>query len=361
MVVNQFIRFIKKQLVHLSWFTIFTLLIVHAVGSWLLLLLAGEIELIGLNHYFYYYIVTTSTVGFGDISPSTTMGQFVVALFQIPLGLALFGALLGKLGQSTAKIVRQMMTGEKDFSELESHIIIFGWHERRTGKMIRHILGDNKRQQRTILLCVTQELEHPFIDNALVEFARLKSFTDDQELERVGIKKADRIIVDGENDDQTFTCALKLSGVVDVDCHISAYFNDETKVEMLNQYTSNVECNSSKTAEILVRSMQDPGSSRLQEEMMSTLHGHTQFSTQVPTLTSSILFKDIFFSFKTRHNATLLAVAHDRIGKVMTLNPPADYKVNSNDILHYVSQERITSDEINWQELQSKGSAHDNE
>lgn len=353
LIFNRFLRFIKKQLIHLSWFTIITLLLVHAGGSWLLLTLAGEHELTGISSYLYYYIVTTSTVGFGDLSPTTTFGKLVVALFQIPLGLALFGTLIGKLGQSTAKIVRQVMTGDKDFSELESHIVIFGWHEARTNKMIRHILGDNKRQQRTILLCVTDEIEHPFLDDASVEFARLKSFTDDRELSRIGIQNADRVIVDGINDDQTFTCALKLSTKVASDCHISAYFNDETKVEMLNQYTSNIECNSSKTAEILVRSMQDPGSSRLQEEMMSTLHGHTQFSTQIPPTVESMQFQSLFLNFKSQHDATLLAVAKDRIGKQLVLNPPSDYQVQPGDILHYVAPERIIAEEVNWASCKS--------
>ena len=54
------------------------------------------------------------------------------------------------------------MTGEKDFSDYDDHIIIFGWHPKRTGKMINHILGDSKRQNRKILLCVVEEMEHPF-------------------------------------------------------------------------------------------------------------------------------------------------------------------------------------------------------
>jgi voltage-gated potassium channel len=144
-----------------------------------------------------------------------------------------------------------------------------------------------------------------------------------------------------------------LSTKVASDCHISAYFNDETKVEMLNQYTSNIECNSSKTAEILVRSMQDPGSSRLQEEMMSTLHGHTQFSTQIPATVESMQFQSLFLNFKSQHDATLLAVAKDRIGKQLVLNPPSDYQVQPGDILHYVAPERIIAEEVNWASCKS--------
>jgi voltage-gated potassium channel len=319
--------------------------------SWLLLYFAGEYELTNFSSYIYYYVVTTSTVGYGDLSPSSFEGKLVVALVQIPLGLAIFGALLGKLGRSISKVLRQIMTGEKDFSEEDSHILIFGWHENRTEKIIKHILGDNKRLHRKILLCVKNELEHPFLDNPLVEFAKLKSLTQDEELTRVAVTKADRIIVDCDNDDQTFTCALKLSSLVKDECHISANFSDDTKIEMLNRYTKNIESNSSKTAEILVRSMQDPGSSRLQEEMMSTLSGDTQFSTQMPSDISSHKFGDLFFHLKQYHNAILLAVAEDRIGVKMHLNPANDFSVKPGYILHYVANERIISDEINWAQI----------
>ena len=165
------------------------------------------------------------------------------------------------------------------------------------------------------------------------------------------MQEADRIIVDCENDDMTFTCALKLSPMVEDGCHISAYFNDETKVEMLNKYTDNVECNSSKTAEILVRSMQDPGSSRLQEELMSTLHGDTQFSTQVPQGTANLQFGQLFYYLKQQHNAILLAVASDRIGARMNLNPTNEFEVLSGNILHYVACERLMPDEIDWNKI----------
>ena len=351
MIINKLVRYLKKHFSQVSWISIVALLFVHMLVTWSVLYWAGESDLIRSDAFFYYYVVTTSTVGYGDMSPTTELGKWLVALVQIPLGLAIFGAMLGKLGQSVSKVLRQIMTGEKDFSHLDTHILIFGWQENRTAKMIQHILGDSKRMNRQIVLCVTEEMEHPFIDNPMVDFARLSSFTEDAELDRVNVKEADRIIVDCDNDDMTFTCALKLSPLVEEGCHISAFFNDETKVEMLNRYTTNVECNSSKTAEILVRSMQDPGSGRLQEELLSTLHGDTQFSTQVPKGLATLQFGQLFYYLKEKHNAILLAIAHDRIGAHMNLNPNNNFEVMPGHILHYVCTERLMEDEIDWQAI----------
>ena len=49
------------------------------------------------------------------------------------------------------------------------------------------------------------------------------------ELERVAIRHADKVIIDGQDDDQTFTTALRISSLVKEDCHISEHFFEDRK------------------------------------------------------------------------------------------------------------------------------------
>ncbi|KNC68224.1 potassium channel family protein [Pseudoalteromonas ardens] len=334
-----------------SWPLIGLATVLHMCVTWALLWLAQEHALLPVSTYFYYYVVTTSTVGYGDFSATTDLGRWVVALFQIPLGLALFGILLGKVGQLITIWVKRAMKGDKDYSHLSDHIIIFGWHTTRTERMIEYILADNKRIERRIVLAVCDEMEHPLLRFSEVDFVRLLSFTDDQQLARTGLANADKIIVDGQDDDQTFTTALKLSPMVKKAAHISAHFNDETKAQLLRQHCRNVECSTAMSAEILVRSMQDPGSSRIQEELLSTLHGDTQFSLQLPKSLTALTFGQLFMYFKTHHNAILLGVARDLSGRDMDLNPPLDYALQGGDVLHYIAPQRVLHSEVNWERV----------
>lgn len=352
MIFKQLVRMLRQHLDKVSWPALGALLIVHAIVTWMLLAIFSETDLVVWENYIYYYIVTTSTVGYGDLSPQSVNGKIVVAAFQIPFGLALFGAILGKMGQTIGQTLRKNMTGEKDFSHFDQHIIIFGWHPVRTKKMIDHILGDTKREQRQILLAVTDDILHPFPDNTNVDFAKLPSFTEAKELKRIGINTASRIIIDGKDDDQTFTTGLRIAKLVDDTCHVSAFFTDETKLEMLREHSSNIECISSKTAEILVRSMQDPGASRVQEEMLSTLYGDTQFSLEVPkNVSDETRFKSLFVYFKDNHNATIIALAENRIGQGMDLNPKNDIMVKAGQVIHYLAEERVLEREVNWQSI----------
>ena len=342
---------VRAHIDQLSWQAVTFAILTHMLVTWLLLYAANEQALTSITTFFYYYTVTTSTVGYGDFSPTTELGRWVVALIQIPFGLALFGVLLGKAGQTVTYLIRHAMTGDKDFAHSNNHIIIFGWHDTRTKKMIDYILADTKRTERRILLAVTEQMDHPFLANEQVDFARLSSFTDLAELERVAISHADKVIIDGQDDDQTFTTALRISRLVKDECHISAHFLDETKVDMLLEHCQNVECSSAKSAEILVRSMQDPGSSRVQEELLSTLHGDTQFSLAIPSECEEMEFGTLFHHFKHDYNAILLGVAHNLSAQNMDLNPPLDYKVNAGDILHYIALERVLTNEVDWQSL----------
>ncbi len=340
-----------------SWQLLFMATLIHMSVTWGLLWLSNESALLPLSTFFYYYVVTTSTVGYGDFSATTDFGRLVVAIIQIPFGLALFGVLLGKAGQFVTYWVRRGMTGEKNFAHLQNHIVIFGWHDVRTKKMVDYILGDNKREDRKIVLAVTEAMEHPLLSYPEVAFARLTSFTDDEQLSRINIERADKIIIDGDDDNQTFTTALKLSRVVKPEAHISAHFLDDSKALLLREHCKNVECSASMSAEILVRAMQDPGSSRVQEELLSTLHGDTQFSLALPAEVSCLTFGDIFGYFKQHHDATLLGVAHDINALDMDLNPPLDYNITGGDILHYIAPQRVLASEVDWPSLCSKNSS----
>ncbi|TMO67000.1 potassium channel family protein [Pseudoalteromonas aurantia] len=334
-----------------SWRLLCLVTALHMGLVWGLLMLANEQALLPANVFFYYYIITTSTVGYGDFSATTDFGRWVVALVQVPFGLGLFGVLLGKAGQMATFWIKRAMTGDKDYFDFRNHIIIFGWHPTRTKKIIDYILADTKRDNRRIVLAVTDAIEHPLMGYPEVNFARLTSFTEDEQLARIAIVDADKVIIDGQDDDQTFTTALKLSPMIKADAHISAHFQDESKVSLLRSHCKNVECSSVKSAEILVRAMQDPGSSRVQEELLSSLHGDTQFSLQLPQGVKSYQFGELFPYFKAHHNAILLGVAHDKSAQNLDLNPPLDYKICAGDVLHYIAPSRVLAKEVLWQAI----------
>ncbi len=342
-------RLLYRLTRRLSWHNLLVLLLLQAGGSWLLLSLAGEQELTSPSVFFYYNAVVISTVGFGDYSPVTDAGRWSVALFQIPFGLLVFGSFIGKLTQTLVTWVRRGMSGKANYSHLSGHTLLFGWNGMQTERIVDLLLADSASHSQEILLCVTQEMEHPFPEKTAVKFARLHSFTDPDELARVGLASASRVLVDGEDDDQTLTTSLALSAKAAPDAHLCAWFTEASKAELLRLHCPNVEVSSSKEAEILVRSLQDPGASLIQEQIFSTLLGPTLYRIQVPQDAGELAYAGLLNRFKERHNATLLGISSQASGQDIELNPPGDTRVSGGSFLYYICPERLQSGQISWE------------
>jgi voltage-gated potassium channel len=345
-------RIFKRLARRMNWSAMLSLVALQAVTTYFLFFLAGERELV--THplqFFYYNMVVVSTVGFGDFSPVTSAGKAIVALWQIPSGLIVFASFIGKVTQFFINIARRNMNGNNDFYHYNDHILLLCWDESSTRQIVKLILGDKKRQARQILLCVTDDMQNPFPDNVDVSFAKLRTFSDKKELDRVAISKAKRIIVDGKSDDETLSIALSIATFAAEDANISAHFFDKTKAELLKMHCPHIECSIDNSAKMMVRSMQDPGSSQVTEQLLSTLTGATLYCLQTPDIHKDIEFGMLFEKLKTKHDMILIGLSHFKNGDDMQLNPAFEQIIKAGDYLHYIANERIDIDDINWQNI----------
>jgi len=328
------------------------LVIAQISFTYLLFLLAGESELVSHPlQFFYYNMVVISTVGFGDFSPTTQVGKLIVSFWQIPSGLMIFASFIGKATQLFINIARRNMNGDNDFYHYDDHILLLCWNEDSTRQIVKLILGDKKRQARQILLCVTDDIQNPFPDNINVSFVKVRAFSDKKELDRIAIGKAKRIIVDGKSDDETLSIALSIATFTAQEANISAHFVDPTKAQILKMHCPHIECSIDNSAKMMVRSMQDPGSSQVTEHLLSTLSGATLYCLQTPALEKEVEFGLLFNSLKSNYGMTLIALSHFKNGDDMQLNPASEQVIKSGDYLHYIANERITSEDIDWKNI----------
>jgi voltage-gated potassium channel len=346
---------LNQHLRSLTWPALAGLVIGHAITSYLFLVVAKETSLTeNLSQYTYWFMVTISTVGYGDFSPETTAGMWVVTLWVIPLGLGLFGSFIGKLATTISLTWEQTMKGERDFSHLSDHIILLGWTQTQTLKIIDLILGDKNRKPRQILLCVTNDIEHPCPDRLEVSFVHINSYSDPENLMRAGVNKAAKIIIDGDSDEETLAIALRIGALTKPEItHVSTYFNNASIAQLLQTTYPKMEVSTSREAEILTRSMQDPGSSRVFEKLMNTLDGATQFSMNLPDDLPTTTFGQLFLFFKQQHQATLIAVAEHSTRGDVEINPSMDMVISGGVTLYYIAASRLKiSDEV-WSQINS--------
>ena len=338
------------QIANATWMSLAAVAAGHFALSWGLVYAANETELLTPAVFWYFYITTATTVGYGDYSPVTILGQAAVAFCIMPGGIALFTAIIAKSVQAISDQWRRRMQGQADYSQMTGHIVILGWQGDRTRQMVDYIYGDRRREDRKIILVATQQMENPLPD--ITSFVQGPSLGSPDVLYRAGLANADKIIVLGDDDSETLATALAV-GAINERAHMVAHFDRAASADLLHAHCPQAECNVSISIEMLVRSAQDPGSSRVQRQLLSTLEGPTQFSVQVPDAVAGARYGHLFTAFKQRYDATLFGVADSETGQDLVMNAPNDHPVNAGQILYFMARERIKAEEIDWAALGS--------
>ncbi|MEM0912220.1 MAG: potassium channel family protein [Pseudomonadota bacterium] len=328
-----------KYFTSLRWYTIAFILMFYAISSWLLLRIAGESDFLGLNDFIYWLVVTGSTVGYGDMSPTTNVGKFVVALYVIPLGLSIFALVVGRIA---GWVARQWQKGNKGMHDLNvsGHILVLGWNEKRTLQLLQLLLKERQdiEESPDIVLCVRVHIENPMPGE--IEFVHVNSFNRDDDMDRACIAAASTILIDNPMDDLTMTTALYCSQR-NPKAHKVAYFDDETLVPLLQKHCPEVECTPSVAIEMLAKSAFDPGSSRLHHDLLDVHEGQAQFSITIPEDVYDIDTETLFYKLKKHYNATFIGFSRANDTQNVVVNPEFNIALKGSDKIFYIAHKRI--------------------
>jgi voltage-gated potassium channel len=310
--------------------------------------LTGGEEIAEGGIFWYFYATTATTVGYGDYSPATWAGRLIAVLWVMPGGIALFTTIIAKAVQQVSDRWRKSVLGQSSYENLADHIVILGWHGFRTRRMVDQLRGDVGEEDREIVLCTAQAIENPMPDQ--VRFVRGAELNTPDVLSRAGVATAGYIIALGHDDSETLAAALG-AAAANHEAHIVAYFDHESFADLLKAHCPHAECNVSLSIELMVRSAQDPGSSRVQRQLLSTLEGPTQYSLKVPKDIGTVSYGALFTTLKDSHHATLIGAAESALGDDLVLNAPSAHRIDPGTIVYFLAARRIEPGEIDWPAL----------
>ncbi len=335
-------KVLVKYFIDLRWHSIFIAIAIYMSASWIILELCGETSITRDSNFFYWIMVTASTVGYGDFSPATSQGKYATALFVIPFGLSLFGLVIGRIASFVSYQWRKGVQGLKALN-YENHILVIGWNGNRTLQLIRLLLKETQDHSKikNIALCVKADIENPLPDK--IGFVKTSSFSSEVEMQRASINNAACIIIDNPEDDMTMTTALFCSQQ-NPDAHIIAYFKDEQLGALLKSHCPNVESMPSVAVEMLAKSAMDPGSGLLHQQLLDSNKGMTQYSINY-TATAATPFENLFNKFKQQYQATLIGISTQGPDS-LELNPELDKIIEPGNTLFYIAAQRIKH--IDW-------------
>ncbi|MGR2738714.1 potassium channel family protein [Billgrantia sp. Q4P2] len=345
MFLLRLVRQIKAATLNLSWPVLFILVVFHSLTTWAAMALAGEEVSSRATLWLYYYVTTATTVGYGDYSPTTEMGQVIATFWFLPGSIMLFASFLGKAATFIAEQWRGAMCGKGSYEKLRGHTLIIGWHGETTAAMVDIILQDRQFPDE-IVLCVTKDIENPLPGK--VNFVRGESFSNPDLLSRAGVVGAKRVIIYDTSDERVATIALSVYRFKSDDCHVVAHCEDTSTAEMLRQALPGIECTQGFSMEMLVRSAMDRGISRVVNELLALNHGATQYQTRIPEIGSNagVCYGDLLVAAKRHLNITLLGLCKDSGQGGDLLNPSIETPISSGDFLYYMGGGRISEADL---------------
>ncbi|WP_299592323.1 ion channel [uncultured Microbulbifer sp.] len=335
MLIYKVRRLLASLFIGASITTILVTTVVYVFGSYLLLSIAGESDLVSSENFFYWLVVTGSTVGYGDFSPTTPLGKWVVSLWVIPLGLSLFAMIITRVGFGISEFIQRGKKGLRTMNH-ENHTVIIGWNGTRTLRLIELLLSKTNGDAAQVVLCVEADIENPLPQR--IDFVKVDSFSHRESMLRTSLDKAARIIIDNPLDDVTLTTAL-FCDKISPSSHKTAYFQDENVGELLRAHCPNIECIPSVAVELLAKSSLDPGSARLHRQLLDSTYGMTQYSV-VYRGDKAIPVGALFDHFKHGLSATLLGVRRTGEQKI-AINPALNEHVTAGDTVYYIAEKRL--------------------
>lgn len=309
--------------------------------SWPLMWLAepSGSQLVQPETYFWYFLVTSSTVGYGDFSPATAAGQ-VVGVYVILGGIATLTALIAKLTEHLENAKGRRMRGRKNH-ELTDHLVVLGYHPGRTERLVRALGHDDEDD---IVVCAFDEAveSHPIPEDGRVHFVR-GDLTSVHVLGRASIGAARVVLIDARDDDQALTLLAGVHQATD-DNHIVVAVRDIERARTFRYVDADVRCVPWHSTRLIAEEIADPGISRLYDELMSA-GGRDTFSVEVPASLQGVSYGDLQTAAGRSHGTTLLAVLVSG-DDTMHVSPRWDLVLQPGDRLFYVGESRLQPDSL---------------
>lgn len=153
----QLMRRAARHVGQVSWGFAAAVTLGHALIAAAGLFLLGETQLVSsVTQFVYYYIVTGSSVGYGDFSPTTEAGRLFTALWVIPGSISIFAFVIGKIIGEISMGMRRIMNGYGDFSDKAGHLVVIGRVEGQTDRLLEET--ERLHGARDVMIVSTHDL-----------------------------------------------------------------------------------------------------------------------------------------------------------------------------------------------------------
>lgn len=328
----QVFEFIKRENLHRLIIILFALIIISTIA------LAIFEPNISIFNALWLSIVTLTTVGYGDITPTTLAGR-IVGVFIMMFGIGILGMFTASIASIFVEKKLKEERGMKSY-DFENHIIICTWNHN-APNIIAELRSDERECDTPITLIA--ELDIKPIDDENLFF--IKGPITEENLNKANIKKARTVIILG---DETIEASARDAKVVLSTLTVEDLNRDVYSIVELVDESNARHCQRANADEIIVgsefscrlisRAALDHGISKVISELLSSRVGNEIYKIPVPESLAGKNFLEIFTFMKQNKNSIVLAV--QKLNENVISNPAGDYIIDQSDNLIVIAERK---------------------
>ena len=228
---------------------------------------------------FWWTVVTMTTVGYGDLFPTTFYGRFLVGFPTMLLGVGILGYVLSLLATAMFESRAMELKGMKAIKKA-GHIIICNFvNQERISELLRELRRDTSTGDRDVVL-IDETLESLPAELHSSEISFVKGDPACEEtLDQASLESAHTVIILADPSDprQSDNNNLRIGLTVE---HLHPSINTvvecmspKNEVYFRRANCDSVVCTAGLAGRMIIQELQDPGVGAIVEELTSNAHG----------------------------------------------------------------------------------------
>jgi voltage-gated potassium channel len=322
-----------------GWWLPLAVIVLVFLTSWLAMALVEppDNDIAALGNYWWYFVVTAATVGYGDLFPVSPAGR-VVGTYVIVGGIVTLTLLFTRLADYLQSVRGKRLRGVVGL-DLADHVVVLGYTPGRTERILAELAVEPGTR---IALCAWDDVpQNPVPEQPAVSFVR-GDLTNVEVMTRAAVARARTVVVDGRDDNETLAIVVAVDHA-NPGVHMVAALRDLDRRENLRYVNPRIACVQWHMPSLITEEASDPGLTEVYSDLMSSGgHGNT-YSLRLPPGHRFATFGDCQVHLGETFGATALAV-RDEGG--LTVSPKWDRPVPAGTTVYYVATRRIGSQEL---------------
>jgi voltage-gated potassium channel Kch len=319
-----------------NWATPVLVVVFVFVTSWPLMALAEppDSELVHPTNYWWFFVVTSATVGYGDFFPETGFGH-VVGVYVIVGGIATLTTVFTKLASVLEQAKGRRMRGAISV-RASGHVVVLGYVPGRTERIVTQLLSDDCQ----VVLCAWDDGgTHPMPDRG-IDFVR-GDLAEEETLLRAAVPTAASVLVDARDDNEALAVTVTVHHV-NPDAHVVVSLRDLDRATLVRRIDDDVRCVQWHAPRMITEELTTPGIAEVYAELM-TFGGANTYSVRLPESLGAVRVDHCQTALGRRHGALVLAV---RTGGSLVVNPSWETELSAGAVLYYVSPRPLAAEQI---------------